>query len=132
MEEMSVVSMSTSLTFTMTEELYGCLADRLRHVIRFSGRACGRRRGHSLLEAAKEKEVGVDARDTHTDDQLGQAANAPDEKLDDGTAELERARDVDAVIYLLAVHELVDGNAHGKTRYLAQAEAIAIIAAPNP
>ena len=36
-----------------------------------------------------------------------------------------------AVIYLLAVHELVEGKVHGKARYLAQAEAMAIIAALN-
>jgi hypothetical protein len=36
-----------------------------------------------------------------------------------------------AVIYLLAVHELVDDKVHGKARYLAQAEAMAIIAALN-
>jgi hypothetical protein len=132
MEEMIVVSMSTSLTFTMTEELYGRLADRLRHVIQFS--EASQRAAEevlALLEAAKEKEVRVDARDTPTGDQLGQTADAPDEQLDEAPAELEAASDVDAVIYLLAMHELVEDKVHGKARYLAQAEAMAIIAALN-
>lgn len=36
-----------------------------------------------------------------------------------------------AVSYLLAVHELVEDKVHGKARYLAQAEAMAFIAALN-
>jgi hypothetical protein len=111
MEETIVESMSTSLTFTMTEELYGRLTDRLRHVIQFSD--ASRRAAEealALLEAARD---------------------APDEQLDEGTAEHEAVRDVDVVIYLLAVHELLANEAGGKARYLAQAEAMAIIAALN-
>jgi hypothetical protein len=62
---------------------------------------------------------------------LEAARDAPDEQLDEGTAEHEAVRDVDVVIYLLAVHELLANEAGGKARYLAQAEAMAIIAALN-
>lgn len=124
--------MATSLTFTMTEEVYGRLTDRLRHVMQFS--EASRQAADealALLEAAKEKKVRIDAGDIHKGDELAQPADARNEQLDRGTAELESARDVDAVIYLLAVHKLVEDHASGRTRYLAQAEAMAIIAALN-
>jgi hypothetical protein len=115
----------------MTEELYGRLTDRLRHVIQFSEASRqAAEEALALLEAAKEK-AGVDARDTHMGERLAQPADAPDEQLGDGTGELEPARDVDAVVYLLAVHKLVEYQASGSARYLAQAEAMAIIAALN-
>ena len=124
--------MATALTFTMTEEVYGRLTDRLRHVMQFS--EAGRQAAEEalvLLEAAKENEVGVQARDTHTGDELGRSGDATDEQLDERNAEREAARDVDAVLFLLAVHKLVEDRASGKARYLARAEAMAIIAALN-
>jgi hypothetical protein len=123
---------ATSLTFTMTEEVYGRLTDRLRHLMQFS--EASRQAADealALLEAAKEKKVRIDARDIHTGDELAQPADARDEQLDRGTAELESVRDVDAVIYLLAVHKLVEDQASGRARHLAQAEAMAIMAALN-
>jgi hypothetical protein len=122
----------TSLTFTMTEEVYGRLTDRLRHVMQFSEASRqAAEEALALLEAAKEKKVGMDARDIHKGDALAQPADARNEQLDCGTAELESARDVDAVIYLLAVHKLVEDQATGRARYVAQAETMAIIAALN-
>lgn len=124
--------MPTSLTFTMTEEVYGRLTDRLRHVMQFSEASRqAAEEALALLEAAKEKKVGMDARDIHKGDALAQPADARNEQLDRGTAELESARDVDAVIYLLAVHKLVEDQATGRARYVAQAETMAIIAALN-
>jgi hypothetical protein len=116
----------------MTEEVYGRLTDRLRHLMQFS--EASRQAADealALLEAAKEKKVRIDARDIHTGDELAQPADARDEQLDRGTAELESVRDVDAVIYLLAVHKLVEDQASGRARHLAQAEAMAIMAALN-
>jgi hypothetical protein len=121
-----------SLTLTMTEEVYGRLTDRLRHVMQFSEASRqAAEEALALLEAAKEEKVGIDARDIHKGDELAQPADARPERLDRGTAELEAARDLDAVIYLLALHKLVEDQASGKARYLAQAEAMAIIAALN-
>jgi hypothetical protein len=116
----------------MTEEVYGRLTDRLRHVMQFSEASRqAAEEALALLEAAKEEKVGIDARDIHKGDELAQPADARPERLDRGTAELEAARDLDAVIYLLALHKLVEDQASGKARYLAQAEAMAIIAALN-
>jgi hypothetical protein len=116
----------------MTEEVYGRLTDRLRHVMQFSEASRqAAEEALALLEAAKEERVGIDARDIHKGDELAQPADARPERLDRGTAELEAARDLDAVIYLLALHKLVEDQASGKARYLAQAEAMAIIAALN-
>ena len=89
-------------------------------------RACGRRRRHSPSWKRPRRRIGVDARDTPTGDQLGQTADAPDKQPDEAPAELEAASDVDAVIHLLAGHELVEDKVHSKARYLAQAEAMAI------
>jgi hypothetical protein len=116
----------------MTEEVYGRLTDRLRHVMQFSEASRqAAEEALALLEAAKEKKVGIDARDIHKGDAPAQPADARNEQLDRGTAELESARDVDAVIYLLAVHKLVEDQATGRARYVAQAETMAIIAALN-
>jgi hypothetical protein len=116
----------------MTEEVYGRLTDRLRHVMQFSEASRqAAEEALALLEAAKEEKVGIDARDIHKGDELAQPADARPERLDRGTAELEAARDLDAVIYLLALHKLVEDQASGKARYLAQAEGMAIIAALN-
>ena len=124
--------MATSLTFTITEELYGRLNDRLRHVMQFSEASRqAAEEALALLEAAKEGRVGIDARDFRNGDERAQPVDARDEQLDRGAAELGAARDVDAVIFLLAVHRLVEDNASGQARYLAQAEAMAIIAALN-
>lgn len=126
------IVVATSLTFTMTEEVYGRLTDRLRHLMQFS--EASRQAADealALLEAAKEKKVRIDARDIHTGDELAQPAAARDEQLDRGAADLESVRDVDAVIYLLALHKLVEDQASGRARHLAQVEGMAIMAALN-
>ena len=124
--------MATSLTFTITDEVYGRLTDRLRHVMQFSEASRqAAEEALALLEAAKESRVGIDARDFRNGDEHAQPVDARNEELDRGAAELGPACDVDAVIYLLAVHKLVEDNASGQARYLAQAEAMAIIAALN-
>jgi hypothetical protein len=126
------IVVATSLTFTMTEEVYGRLTDRLRHLMQFS--EASRQAADealALLEAAKEKKVRIDARDIRTGDELGHPADARNEQLDRGTAELGSLRDVDAVIYLLAVHKLVEDEASGRAHHLARAEAMAIIAVLN-
>lgn len=113
----------------MTEEVYGRLTDRLRHLMQFS--EASRQAADealALLEAAKEEKVRIDARDIPTGDELAHPADAQNEQLDRGAAELESVRDVDAVIYLLAMHQLVEDQASGRARHLAQAEAMAIIA----
>ena len=116
----------------MTEEVYGRLTDRLRHVMQFNeGSRQAADEALALLEAAKDKKVRIDASDIHEADELAQPADARNEQLDRGAAELESARDVDAVIFLLAVHRLVEDQASGRARDLAQAEAMAIIAALN-
>jgi hypothetical protein len=95
MEGTIVVSMSTSLTFTMTEELYGRPTGSAMSSSS-ARRASGRRRRHlPYTKRPRRREVGVDARDTPTGDQLGQTADAPDKQLDEAPAELEAASDVD-------------------------------------
>ena len=106
----------------MTEKVYGRLTDRLRHVMQFSEASrLAAEEALALLEAAKGKRVGINA----------QPPDTRHEQLDRSTAEFEAARDVDAVFFLLAVHKLVEGQTSGKARSLAQAEAMAIIAALN-
>jgi hypothetical protein len=116
----------------MTEEGYVRLTDRLRHVMQFSEASRqAAEEALALLESAKGKTVAIDARDIDGGDELAQPANTRNQQVDRDIAELEAARDVDAVIYLLAVHKLVEDQASGKARYLAKAEAMAIIAALN-
>jgi hypothetical protein len=131
-ERLRGIVVATSLTFTMTEKVYGRLTDRLRHVMQFSEASRqAAEEALALLEAAKGKRVEVNAHEINKGDELAQPPDAPNEQLDRSTAELEAARDVDAVFFLLAVHKLVEGQTTGKARSLAQAEALAIIAALN-
>jgi hypothetical protein len=130
-EEETIV-VATLLTLTMTGEAYGRLTDRLRHVMQFSeGSRQAAEEALVLLEAAKEKGAGGGPHGSHPSDHLGQHAEALGERVGDVTVERQATRDVDAAVYLLAVHRLVEDHASGKTRFLAQAEAMAIMAALN-
>jgi hypothetical protein len=130
-EEETIV-VATLLTLTMTGEAYGRLTDRLRHVMQFSeGSRQAAEEALVLLEAAKEKGAEGDPQGSHASDHPGQRADALDERVADLTVEREATRDVDAAVYLLAVHRLVEDHASGKTRSLARAEAMAIMAALN-
>lgn len=130
--------MATWLTFTMTEELYGRLTDRLRHVMQFSEASRhAAEEALDLLEAAKKTGSAASEGEILTSDKPRPHAGTLDQQLGEvsGGREVtggrEATRDVDAAFYLLAVHRLVEEQANGSARYLAQAEAMAIMAALN-